>query len=307
MKEFEDVGNQCLYSRKLALTCKNPNCGTKKDYLSSLTKQEDSVDVYQSRKCYLINRPNISQEILSLLESKRSIVKSLFQKERYREALSILNGCCFNYMMPRSHLDETQITPYNTEVMDKYSLNGYINASEIVLESNIYIATQIPCLKNLDVFTKLIKNSKTKTIVSLVSNTEHLKSFIKIFSEEKWLDGKLVFHIERYIIEGQGVRILRFENWADHSVISSRELEYFYYAAGVITEYPILVHCRAGIGRTGFFIMYDFLRKKGMVNIDTFLDILFKLRSKRSGTVWSKEQLSYLVSLFVIPEFSLEI
>jgi hypothetical protein len=45
--------------------------------------------------------------------------------------------------------------------------------------------------------------------------------------------------------------------------------------------------------------MYDILREKKNVDINEFLDILFVLRSSRSGTVWSESQLSYLIELFV--------
>lgn len=300
MKSFRKEDDQCLYNDKGIIICTTPDCEIHSD-ASTSPHEHDLIGeyVYQSRKVYNFEHRNVSREILNDLEMKRSIIKNLLVKRQYREVLRILNDCCFRFMMPKSDLDETRFTPYNTELIDKYNLNSYINASEITLGEKKYIASQIPCVRNLDVFVNLLKNSNTKTIVSLVSNTEHLKSFDCLSSEEKVYKDNILFYDEVYNLRGHIVRIFRFDNWIDHSIISLKELEFFYNYIGRFENYPILVHCRAGIGRTGFFIVYDYLRQKDKVSLDEFLDILFILRSRRSGTVWSIEQLSYLIYLFV--------
>ncbi|EOB13594.1 protein tyrosine phosphatase, partial [Nosema bombycis CQ1] len=155
-------------------------------------------------------------------------IKTLLEKNEFRKAISLLNKCCFKFMMPKSELDETFVTPYSTDTLEKYNIESYLNVSEIIFENKTYLASQIPNLNNMDAFIELLRNSKTNTIVSLIPDNDHLKNYNCISSEKIFYDNQALFFDERYDFKGYEVRIFRFVNWIDHSTITKDQIETFY-------------------------------------------------------------------------------
>ncbi|XP_062581719.1 tyrosine-protein phosphatase non-receptor type 20-like [Saccostrea cucullata] len=103
--------------------------------------------------------------------------------------------------------------------------------------------------------------------------------------------------------EGKGrlVYHFMFTNWPDQAVPNTKPLlQYLQLIHAHHTTGPILVHCSAGIGRTGVLITIDLalaqIEKKGRCDI---FEIVTELRKQRYGMIQVKDQytLVYLACL----------
>ena len=104
---------------------------------------------------------------------------------------------------------------------------------------------------------------------------------------------------EVYNLNGKNIRRILCLEWKDFSVISQESLEFLYKYLKQFDEKLKIIHCKAGVGRTGTLIMYRALRKYQNVSIDLFIDIFIELRSQRTQMVTTSEQLGYLFEIFV--------
>ena len=100
---------------------------------------------------------------------------------------------------------------------------------------------------------------------------------------------------------------LQYQAWPDHGVpTNAMSIVNFIKQVNKVHpsshQYPLLVHCSAGVGRTGTFIVLDSMmqRIKAEGNI-TILEFLIKLRTKRMLMVQSEVfQLQVALVLFVL-------
>ncbi|KAM0677125.1 hypothetical protein BDAP_002286 [Binucleata daphniae] len=61
----------------------------------------------------------------------------------------------------------------------------------------------------------------------------------------------------------------------------------------------IIVHCKAGLGRTGVFIFHHILKTIKTSNNNDFLTIFLYLRSKRNHLVYNEKQLRHIHEIFI--------
>ncbi|XP_048244183.1 tyrosine-protein phosphatase 99A-like [Haliotis rufescens] len=94
------------------------------------------------------------------------------------------------------------------------------------------------------------------------------------------------------------VHHLHFTSWPDHSVPDAAALLDFMWRVKVITEQqtqPIIVHCSAGIGRTGTYIAIESLveqaKSEGVVNVVSFVS---NMRGQRKNMIQTKEQYMFV-------------
>lgn len=239
------------------------------------------------------------------LAKLRSHITENIRSSHFDAALMQLDESTYQFMISKQDYDRYRITPYSQEVTDKYSLDGYVNASIVETPSTCYIAAQMPKKKYFGLFRDLIRKSGTGLIVSLIDCADE-----DYFNVSERVAAKRVplaegdsqdcegLYDETYNI-GVPVRRLRFCSWKDHMSPNPASFRVFYEYFEKARCKNTIVHCHAGVGRTGTFIMYDMLREKKTVTLNVFVDTLLYLRSCRPCMVFKAEQLEFLARSFL--------
>uniref|UniRef100_A0A8W8NSI4 protein-tyrosine-phosphatase n=1 Tax=Magallana gigas TaxID=29159 RepID=A0A8W8NSI4_MAGGI len=214
--------------------------------------------------------------------------------------------------------------PYDhSRVVLQFSKNGdYINANFIKNTDGdaVYIASQGPKPKTVGDFWKMIWQENV-FVIAMVTN---LKEGDKIKCERYWPtsgDSKMLLEIftvqlfseriyanfsthnlklfNRETQETRQITHLQYTSWPDHGTPNPLELLSFYhYVSRAMEQHPeqkLVVHCSAGIGRTGTFIALDALHregvKKGKINI---VEYVHTMREDRMNMIQNTNQYKFL-------------
>ncbi|XP_043478351.1 tyrosine-protein phosphatase non-receptor type 5-like isoform X2 [Leptopilina heterotoma] len=196
-------------------------------------------------------------------------------------------------------------------------LNSYINANYIrgYDGDNVrYIATQGPLINTIDDFWRMIWSERSPVVVMITRLHEAAKtkcdayfpveenSRINTGSYEIMVmsvvsrDGYTVRDLEiRHQSERRNILHYWYDSWPDHAV--PQEADTLVSLAAEVNNLsgPIIVHCSAGIGRTGCFIalangMTQLIRDG---NVDV-LGILCQMRYDRGGMIQTAEQYEFV-------------
>ncbi|KAM0675207.1 hypothetical protein GVAV_001551 [Gurleya vavrai] len=190
-------------------------------------------------------------------------------------------------------------SPYDQEVSEKFNLKYYINASLIpVHNAKCFLAAQAPKEEFFDRFFELICKAKVELIVCLVNfETENIKDYAENLLKLEEIDKKN-YVLQTFEINNYRFRRLIFKNWKDFFVPNIDELKLFTTEFNKLFDKPdnCLVHCKAGLGRTGTFIMFYIINQKIKCKDCDFVDILLYLRSKRNHLVFNEDQIRFLFS-----------
>lgn len=224
---------------------------------------------------------------------------------------------------------------HNQVIID--SDKKYINASPInILGRNYFISTQGPKDNTIEDFWTMIDQYKCNIIIMLCKleelgrpkcafywNTQNkMKKYKIIVSSEN----KKEIKNDNYIIERKIKLInnntneekeviqLHYEGWPDHGVPDiNKTFEVFEYIIKEVDNLrgktPAVVHCSAGVGRTGTFISLYYLFKEitEQINNNKLQDIKFsifnivrKLKEMRLFMVQTVEQYKFIYSFVYI-------
>ncbi|XP_060557616.1 receptor-type tyrosine-protein phosphatase epsilon-like, partial [Ruditapes philippinarum] len=200
---------------------------------------------------------------------------------------------------------------------------GYINACYIDGYEKVkkFVASQGPTKNMVDDFWRMVWQLKSDKIVMLTNliemgTTKCLQYWpkeedgetectfgdivIRLLEIEKFLDYNIrVFEVTKNGEESRRIRQFHFKSWPDKDVPDSTWCLVNFWRV-VDTNIasnagPIVVHCSAGVGRTGTFIGLDNLvnqaRLEGCIRP---LQVVQNLRSQRVNMVQTKEQYIYL-------------
>ncbi|XP_009874004.1 PREDICTED: receptor-type tyrosine-protein phosphatase mu-like, partial [Apaloderma vittatum] len=203
--------------------------------------------------------------------------------------------------------------------------NDYINASYVdsYWSPRFFIAAQGPLPGTVVDFWQMVWQEKTSVIVMLTGLVEQNKiKCEKYWPEQEQVYGDFTVTLNNtrtttglvtriFCLQKAGCALPRVVEqfhyllWPDHGipqnsaqllclvdVVNKRGLEA---PAG-----PVLVHCSAGIGRTGTFIALDFLLKMGKAEgkVDVFCCVQ-RLREQRVSMVQTQEQYTFLYEVLL--------
>uniref|UniRef100_A0ABM5GDZ8 Receptor-type tyrosine-protein phosphatase O isoform X3 n=1 Tax=Pogona vitticeps TaxID=103695 RepID=A0ABM5GDZ8_9SAUR len=228
--------------------------------------------------------------------------------------------------MNRSKNRYTNILPYDFSRVRLVSMNeeegsDYINANYIpgYNSPQEYIATQGPLPETRNDFWKMVLQQKSQIIVMLTQCNEkrrvkcdHYWPFteepvtygditVEMLSEEEQSDWVLRNFRISYADEVQDVMHFNYTAWPDHGVPPTNAAESILQFVQMVRQQatrskgPIIIHCSAGVGRTGTFIALDRLLQH--IRDHEFVDILglvSDMRSYRMSMVQTEEQFIFI-------------
>lgn len=225
--------------------------------------------------------------------------------------------------------------------------SNYINASFISGpfldegDKNMFIATQAPLPDTIYSFWSMIKTNQVPLIIMLTNLAEEGRTKSESYWPNELNEEKIVTNGEnkisvvltelvnspeehkirrRFVVDNsfqlEQVQIL---NWPDHSAPTQIEkFDSIQYLIDVIGYYinlperlPILIHCSAGVGRTGTFIaLFNIIRclqkliefriqgevKETIVPFFNVFNVVRKLREQRYSMVSDKAQYKFIYS-----------
>ncbi|NXH13743.1 PTPRK phosphatase, partial [Bucco capensis] len=203
--------------------------------------------------------------------------------------------------------------------------NDYINASYVdsYRSPRFFIAAQGPLPGTVVDFWQMVWQEKTSVIVMLTGLVEQNKTKCdQYWPEQEQVYGDFTVTLNNtrtttglvkriLCLQKAGcalprvVEQLHYLLWPDHRV--PRNSAQLLWLVEVVNKKileapagPVLVHCSAGIGRTGTFIALDFLLKMGKAEgkVDVF-HCVQRLREQRVGMVQTKEQYTFLYEVLL--------
>ncbi|VDO69523.1 unnamed protein product [Heligmosomoides polygyrus] len=204
--------------------------------------------------------------------------------------------------------------------------NGYINASFISLPKGRtrFIAAQAPLPTTLEEWWKMVDEQKVLLIVMLCKLVE----MNKVKCERYWpveigqsllfghyeisLDGVDTFADDEYLLrrlrmtnqktgESRVIHQLHYKEWPDHGCPSgeSQLINMIEKMAELheSSDSPVLVHCSAGVGRTGTIISVNYIREliesAELESLDLF-ELVMSLRKQRASMVQTQDQYQFV-------------
>nr|XP_034310737.1 receptor-type tyrosine-protein phosphatase alpha [Crassostrea gigas] len=217
--------------------------------------------------------------------------------------------------------------PYDhSRIILKDAKSDYINANYIqnVKGEKTYIAAQGPRPNTLADHWMLIWQENVTTIVMLTNLIEGTKKKCEkywpdlltesLFGKTKVLllsENAYAYYVVRKMkvtsVETKSSRTVtqfHYTQWPDHGVPDPLSLVVFHKhvkrSVGKQNSLPILVHCSAGIGRTGTFIGLDALHQQGLeTGHVTVEDYVRRMREDRMNMVQNVEQYIFLYEALV--------
>uniref|UniRef100_A0A8B9X1L9 Tyrosine-protein phosphatase non-receptor type 20 n=1 Tax=Bos mutus grunniens TaxID=30521 RepID=A0A8B9X1L9_BOSMU len=210
------------------------------------------------------------------------------------------------------------ILPYDSTRVPLGENKDYINASYIKIansrEEYYYIATQGPLPTTTNDFWQMVWENNSNVIAMITKEKEggvtkchhywpiSMKKPLELNSCHIFLEN---YQILRYFIirmfqvvkkstgASHFVKHLQFTNWPDHGTPASAEgfIKYVHYVRKSHLTGPVVVHCSAGVGRTGVFLCVDvvFCAIEKNFSFD-IMNIVSQMREQRHGMVQTKEQ-----------------
>ncbi|CAB1413273.1 unnamed protein product [Pleuronectes platessa] len=302
-----DLRELCFFERDGKLPYNWSKTALKKRKLTSLV-QLDDFDAYFKEM------------------SKDSAYKFSLQFEELKSVGLDLSHDAADLPVNRPKNRYTNILPYDFSRVQLISMHNdegsdYINANYIPGYKHVkeYIATQGPLPETRNDFWKMVLQQKCPIVVMLTQCTErrrvkcdHYWPFtdepvmygeisVEMLSETESLEWTIRKFRLGYADESQDVLHLNYTSWPDHGVPTVNAIESILQFVHIVrqqanrTKEPVIVHCSAGVGRTGTFMALDRLMQH--IREHEFADVLglvSEMRSHRLSMVQTEEQYVFI-------------
>ncbi len=221
----------------------------------------------------------------------------------------------------------SDIKSYKHNIIPINTKQKYINASPInIITKNYFISTQGPKEETIEDFWTMVEQYDCNIIVMLCKEMEQGRTKCAKYWEKKKYKNYTIKEVneeetkKEYIIreiqiinndskKEKKVHQIHFTGWPDHGVpdISNGKIfETFCEMNALVDSYrennPIVVHCSAGVGRTGTFISMYFLEKeiKDQINNNvkeiqfSIFNLVRKLKEMRLYMVQTEAQYKFI-------------
>nr|XP_030720809.1 tyrosine-protein phosphatase non-receptor type 5 isoform X1 [Globicephala melas] len=281
----------------------SPREESAREYLLSASRVLQAEELHEKALDPFLLQAEFFEIPMNFVDPKEYNIPGLVRKNRYKTILP----------NPHSRVCLTSPDPDDP-------LSSYINANYIRGyggEEKVYIATQGPIVSTVGDFWRMVWQEHTPIIVMITNIEEMNEKCTEYWPEEQVVyDGveitvRKVIHTEDYRLrlialrsgtEERGLKHYWFTSWPDQKTPDRappllhlvQEVEEAAQQEGPRCA-PIVVHCSAGIGRTGCFIATSIccqqLRHQGVVDI---LKTTCQLRQDRGGMIQTCEQYQFV-------------
>ncbi|XP_055986886.1 tyrosine-protein phosphatase non-receptor type 5 [Sorex fumeus] len=281
----------------------SPREESAREYLLSASRVLQAEELHEKALDPFLLQAEFFEIPMNFVDPKEYDIPGLVRKNRYKTILP----------NPHSRVCLTSPDPEDP-------LSSYINANYIRGyggSEKVYIATQGPIVSTVADFWRMVWQEQTPIIVMITNIEEMNEKCTEYWPEEQAayddveVTVRQVIHTEDYRLrlislrsgtEERGLKHYWFTSWPDQKTPDRappllhlvREVEEAAQQEGPRCA-PIVVHCSAGIGRTGCFIATSIccqqLRREGVVDI---LRTTCQLRQDRGGMIQTCEQYQFV-------------
>ncbi|XP_069594679.1 tyrosine-protein phosphatase non-receptor type 5 [Ranitomeya imitator] len=320
------VGLQERRGSNVSLTLDMCTPGCTEPYGHIMSPREQSTREYLQTAGSVLTPEELHEKALDSFELQKEFfeIPMNFVDPKEYEILGLVRKNRYKTILPNPHSRVCLTSPDQEDD----PLSSYINANYIrgyEEEEKVYIATQGPTVNTVGDFWKMVWQQHSPIIVMITNIEEVNEKCTEYWPEKHGVYEGIEVTVNHIIQEDDyGLRLMTLKNGE-----KERSLLHFWYTSwpdqktpdqapallklvqdveearknGEPNNGPIVVHCSAGIGRTGCFIATTILCKQlkyeGMVDI---LKTTCQLRLDRGGMIQTSEQYQFVhhvLSLFV--------
>ncbi|XP_078319787.1 tyrosine-protein phosphatase non-receptor type 7-like isoform X1 [Crassostrea virginica] len=194
-----------------------------------------------------------------------------------------INACYVEGFEEEDHAYIAAQGPFTPEtIIDFWKMIWQENSSRVVMLTNLYEGDHMKCLKywpddqktigNIDIYFQSQEENEVYTVRQFTIKKDNEVKDVTQFHFTSWPDRGVPDKVEN---------LLHFRNLVKNGRPDS--------------DGPIIVHCSAGIGRTGTFIALDYMLEEGTEreSLDV-INCVSKLRQQRAHSIQTKEQYIFL-------------
>lgn len=319
---FKSMRQSRLLERRgsnVSLTLDVSALGNIEPIKSISTPREITLQYLQTTSCVL-NKEQLNEATNNsqALEAEFSKIPPNFIESNELNITGHASKNRYKTILPNPHTRVLLPTENHGEHLDNH-LSSYINANYIRgygEKEKAYIATQGPMVNTVTDFWEMIWQEDCPIIVMMTKLKEKNEKCVVYWPDKQGFFGRFELVVEnlkecdgysvRDLIikdtkQSRSVKHYWFSSWPDHKTPDTaqpildlvQEVERSRQVA--VNRGPIVVHCSAGIGRTGCFIATSIgCQQLKEINKVDILGLVCQMRIDRGGMIQTSEQYQFL-------------